>query len=118
MDGIAVSIAAADEVWAVEDASGAALGVWGCREEAPGVGHPWLLTGAPLLRHPRSLLTFGKAMIERWHRRWPLLVTWSWLGNPGHHRWLGHLGFAPVNIIPLGESQMLTYEFLRLANGR
>lgn len=116
-DGIALSIAQAHEAWVVVEA-GAPVGVWGCRTEAPGVGHPWLLTGTPLLRYPRRLLQFGKAMIARWHEQHPLLVTWSWLGNPGHHRWLHHLGFTPINISPVGASQALAYEFVRIKHGR
>lgn len=113
VEGISVSIARAAEVWAVVDGD-ETVALFGCREEAPGVGHPWLLCGAPVMPHRKTILRFGKGMIERWGRRWPLLVTWSWLGNPPHHRWLAHLGFTPVNIIPAGVLGALTYEFVRI----
>lgn len=112
-NGTALSVALADDVWAVEGAEGV-IALFGCREIEPGVGQPWLLIGTPMLRHPKAILTFGKAMVARWNAHWPLLVTWSWIAHERHHAWLRKLGFTPVQIVPTGATSALCYEFVRI----
>lgn len=112
-DGLATSIALADEVWAVEEA-GSVIALFGCREVDEGAGHPWLLISSRATKYRKALLVMARKFIARWNQRWPLLVTWSWIAHAGHHSWLRHLGFTPINITPAGATSALCYEFVRI----
>lgn len=110
---VAYALHMADDAWALER-DGEVVGLFGCREIEPGVGQPWLMIARPILAHRKALLRCGRAVIARWHRRWPLLVNWSWCGSAPHHRLLKHLGFTFINIQQIGPLGSLAYEHVRI----
>lgn len=66
------------------------------------VGVPWLLTAAPVERHPVAFLKIAKSVIEAWSREYPVLLQMVDAEYLGAQRLLSILGFEIHAPVPYG----------------
>jgi hypothetical protein len=71
----------------------------------PGVAAPWLVGSDLIAKHARVLLLAGRAYVDEWSARFPVLTNHVDARNDASIRWLRRLGFTihpPAPFGPLG----------------
>jgi len=98
---IETSMAKSERTWAIIIA-GRVEGIVGIGSlpGADGVGVPWLLSSPIIEQYPRELLSEGRRWLKNFHRHNHTLSNVVDCRNQDAIRWLTHIGFSVVKIIP------------------
>jgi len=95
--------------------NGELIGMFGCARVDDLIGSPWMLGSDKIPQIKKDLLTQSVEWVKEVNHQYPLLVNYVDARNKVSIRWLNHIGFSFVQLIPtFGVGGVPFYEFVRI----
>tara|TARA_R100001369_G_scaffold86882_1_gene121808 strand:- start:327 stop:782 length:456 start_codon:yes stop_codon:yes gene_type:complete len=96
---------------------GEIIGMFGCAHVDDLTGCPWMLGSDKIPLIKRDLLTQSVDWVKEVQQQYPLLINYVDARNKVAIKWLSHIGFSFVKLVPdFGVERIPFYEFVRIKN--